>query len=60
MKHIIVIFLIPIYLTIHIFKNILEAMLKLTDPIARGMSNITEQFFNNMYEFWSSIFKWSK
>lgn len=60
MKHIIVIFLIPIYLTIHIFKNILEVMFELTDPIARGMSNITEQFFNNMYEFWSSIFKWIK
>lgn len=60
MKHIIVIFLIPIYVTIHIFKNILESMFEFTDPIADGLSDITEQFFNNMYEFWSSIFKWSK
>lgn len=55
MKYLLVVLLSPIYVIINLFKEIIEGFLEITDPIAEGMISIV----NNMYDFWSKIFKWN-
>lgn len=55
---IIVILLIPLYIAINFFNDIIEAF----EPIAQDVgNNITRTFievYSSMYEYWKKKFKW--